>query len=58
MESSNYASLKNADFIPSEAREAWVRADQAERTLRDAYQRIEDDQDLTPEAKLCRHAYV
>ena len=56
MESSNYESLKNAHFIPSEAREAWVRADQVERTLRDAYQRLENDEDLTPEAKQRRAA--
>src|SRR5215204_1361413 len=57
MEESAYEHLRdNADFVPTEAREAWILADQAERTLREAYQPLENDNDLTPEAKERRAA--
>jgi len=55
-QNNRYEQLRDADFVPSEAREAWILADQAERTLREGYQRRQDDKDLTPEAKQRRAA--
>jgi len=46
--------LRDADFVPAEAREAWIIADQQERTLREAYRQLENDTDLTDEARARR----
>jgi hypothetical protein len=41
----------NSDIIPTGAREVWLKGDQAERMLRFRYERLQEDTDLTPEAK-------
>ncbi len=50
-----YESIRgNSEIIPRDVRVAWLEADQAERFLRDQYERIVEDADLNDEAKARR----
>ncbi len=41
----------NSDIVPQDVRRQWIEADQSERMLRQTYERIEQDQDITAETK-------
>lgn len=58
--SESYEGIRdNSDLIPQDVRRQWIEADQSERMLRQAYERIDQDQDITGEAKarLANEAY-
>ena len=47
-----YESIRdNSDIIPTRVREVWLKGDQAERMWRFRYEQLQEDTDLTPEAK-------
>lgn len=41
----------NSDLVPSDVRKMWIEADQSERMLRQTYDRLAEDSDLTAEAR-------
>ena len=52
MAETTYEDLRDNDqLISRELREQWIRADQKERALRQSYAELEQDEDLTEEAK-------
>ena len=55
MEEATYESIRDTNpIVPDEAREQWIRADQAERNLRQSYDKLAADEELTQEAKANR----
>jgi hypothetical protein len=55
METESYESIRdNSEIIPQPVRVAWIEADQAERMLRDQYDRLAEDRDLNDEARARR----